>query len=147
MSPAGRKGFTLVELAVVITVLLVFVPAVYGMIGLRAEAAARQRWQMEVAEGARTTAEWMALDAAASAAGPLGACLPRYAVDGEGQERVLLRELPPGCGVSQAVARQVEAISPAAGGVEVTFAKAFRPGRTERVTVFFPWPLPNGEGR
>lgn len=134
-----RRGFSLVEMVLVLSVLLVVVPLVYRRIAQHSDEAAHQRWQFEVAESTRTIAEWLAADRAAQAHGGLGACSPRYVVGGA---QVLTRDVSDACGGALALARQVESFEPVAGGVVVTFVRPVRPDEAARVEVFVPGTVP-----
>jgi len=138
-----RRGFTLFELSICLSVLALLSPVVYALLRGHEDRAAIARWRLECADGARAAAEELRLDARRGRALREGdavgfawaGCEVSYAVNAEG---ALLREASPACGGARALARRVESIAWAPGGVELTFARALRPAITHRDVVFLP---------
>lgn len=136
-----RRGFTLMEMAIVLSVAALTIPVVWNLSAQASDAAALGRWQLEAADGIRTLAEELALDARSGAptADEVGFTAPdcpvRYRVI-EGD--LLVREAPESCGGSRGLAAFVESIAWSPGGVDVTFAFRLRPHRVQRTTVFIP---------
>lgn len=111
-----RRGFTLLELAIVLTLLAVVTPALFLLMRSIADDHARAAARLEDADAVRLVSETLRQDlrtgrlAAAPAGlrveGP-GACFPvDYRVDGS----VLLREAPAACGGAQALARRARSL-------------------------------------
>jgi prepilin-type N-terminal cleavage/methylation domain-containing protein len=133
-----RRGFTLVELMVVLGILAVFMPVAWTVLARNEDDRAVAAFHLRAAAVSRTVSEQMAVDqrsgerVAGAPAWTIGACEVRYSVDGG----VLLRE---GCaGAAVALAERVERFEATAGGWELTLALPLRPERIERVTLFFP---------
>lgn len=112
-----RRGFTLVELAIVLTILAIVTPAVFLLMRSIADDHARAVARLEDADAVRLVSESLRQDlrtgrlASAPAGlrveGP-GACFPvDYRVDGS----VLVREAPAACGGAQALARRARSLS------------------------------------
>lgn len=132
----SRRAFTLVELAICLSLLIILTPMVYRYaldITDRLEVA---RWHLATADAARTVAEALQQDARR---GPLASdavqfaqdgCTVRYAVE----ERALVRE--DSCAGRQTLARGVEAVSREAGGVSLRFSLPLRVSRIQQQDVF-----------
>lgn len=134
-----QRGFTAVELAMVLTIATILVPLVYTFGAKLEDQATHAEWQLDVADSARTVAEELALDARLGAPTPevgfdRGACQVRYAVAGA----ALVRQASADCGGTRGLAATVEAIAWTPGGVDVTFARVLRADRVARTTLFIP---------
>lgn len=138
----SRRGFTVVELAIVLSISIILIPLVYSGVHAIAETHALGLWHLHSAEQLRTVTEELRLDARAGAAvqgTPLtwrrGACLVSYRVDEHG---VLSREADEACGGTRALATGVTALDPVEGGVELELTRILRPTRREHTRVFIP---------
>ena len=136
-----RRGFTLVELATCLAVASILVPIIWTFSAHVIDQTTLGRWQLEAADGVRTIAEELRLDArAGEAAGDevgfgAGDCEVRYRVT---EGALLVREAPARCGGSRGLSRFVESMTWSPGGVDVTFVRTLRPNRVHRTTVFIP---------
>ena len=138
----GRRGFTLVELAICLSVTAVLVPITYSFaLGLE-DRSLLGLWHLETADGVRTVAEELRRDAeqgemtATTSVGfQIADCAVSYVVTGA---KVLQRQASDACGGHRALARDVEAIRTSAGGIDITFARNLRANRSHRATVFIP---------
>ncbi len=141
-----RRGFTVTEMAICLSVLVVLVPVVYALATGLEEAHDVARWHMRCADELRTVAEELGHDARASlpvasagVAFEVPGCQVRYRIS---EERVLLREAGEACGGTRALARDVASLRRQAGGVELVFARRARPSLEHRSTVFIPLEAP-----
>lgn len=136
-----RRSFTMLELAIVLAVAAIVVPIIWTLAAHITDQTTLGRWQLEAADGVRTVAEELGLDARAGeptgndVGFRVGDCDVRYQV-AEGS--LLLREAPEECGGSRGLSRFVESVAWSPGGVDVTFARILRPHRVHRTTVFIP---------
>jgi prepilin-type N-terminal cleavage/methylation domain-containing protein len=139
-----REGFTLIELAVVLTLSAIVTPAAWlAWRNVDAELALA-RWHVGVADAVRTVYEELALDARGGARvaqdgvafeGPGGCGRIDYRVTGEA---ALERAAPDACGGTRTLARGVRALRPVAGGVELELVLALRPDHEVVRVVFLP---------
>jgi hypothetical protein len=129
------------ELAIVLSVGVILVPLIWTFSASVTDQTTLGRWQLEAAEGVRTIAEELRLDARAGEPTADGVgfqvqgCEVRYRVL-EGAR--LVRHAPADCGGSRGLSRFVESVGWSPGGVDVTFARTLRPHRIHRTTVFIP---------
>ena len=137
-----KRAFTLIEMAICLTILSILVPIVYAALRGHMDHAAIAQWRLECADAARAVAEELRLDArqgaprrGAEVVAFGGDCGGTYTVNADG---ALVREAPAGCGPPRALARRVTSIAWAPGGVEVAFARTLRPSVTHRDAVFIP---------
>ena len=136
-----RRGFTLIELAVVLSVAAILVPLVWILGTQVVDQVTLGRWQLDAAEGVRTVAEELRVDAregtptAEQVGFRVGTCDVRYVVTGAS---ALVRQATADCGGSRGLSRRVESIAWSPGGVDITFARTIRPRRVHRTTVFIP---------
>jgi prepilin-type N-terminal cleavage/methylation domain-containing protein len=138
----SRRGFTLVELAIVLAIAALIMPICYALIANVQDQSALAWWQMETADGVRSLAEELRLDArrGVSVDGDevgfvVDGCDVRYRVT---DAAALVRDAGEGCGAPRGLAAYVESIAWSEGGVDVTFARRIRPKRTHRTTIFIP---------
>jgi len=138
----SRRAFTLAELAICLSVAALITPIVFHFGSALQDQHAIGLWHLQSADGVRTFAEELRLDAhrpgrlADDGVGWTdGSCEIRYRVT---DARVLVRDAPADCGGSRAIATDVQTVSHVPGGVEVTFLKRLRPDRETRATVFLP---------
>lgn len=131
-----RRGFTLVEFAIVLAVLAVLIPLAWAAVDRSEEDRAAALLALSRADSVRTLAETLDLDARAGrSVAPLHFALPGCEVVYRTEGDALLRE---GCGTSQVLARGVEAVLPVDGGLELTFVHTMRPGVVDRASFFLP---------
>lgn len=135
-----RHGFSMVELATVLSISAVLVPIVYRLALGFEDRHALATWHLETATDVRTIAEELRLDARRGdpdegVAWVVEGCVARYRVT---DERVLLRETEEACGGTRGLARNVEMVRRVPGGVEVGFVRALRPEQAHRTTVLIP---------
>lgn len=139
-----RAGFTLVELAIVISVSSLIVPSVYLLARNLDDQRARGLWHITVAEQVRTVSESLQADRRALAfagPGPLrlegkGGCAPIVYEVTPG--KALVRRAPERCGGERTLATQVSSAKHLPGGLELTFGFEVRPDQIEPTTVFIP---------
>ncbi len=138
----NQRGFTMIELAIVITIAAIMLPLLYGFAWHVERQLALAQWTLEAADGVRTLSEELRLDARAGklAQGPdlsfeREGCSVRYTVD---EARVLVRTAPDACGGTRGLVRDVGSLVVEPGGVEVTFERALRPDQVHRTSVFIP---------
>jgi len=134
-----KRGFTLVELSVNLTVAAVILPLIYALARGVEDRVTIGLWHLETADGVQTVAESLRADARTGRLAPgeeprflRDGCAVVYRVD---EEQVLLRE---GCGTTEGMARFVASVARVEGGVELHFARPLRPGHIERSVVFVP---------
>ncbi len=125
------RGFTAVELLIVISIAAILLPIVYSIAARYEDEVAVARFQLDVADAVRTVSEELRTDARGD-----GACDPKYVVRG----RALVRTST--CGPDRALARWVHALEPTPGGVNLVFARPLRPHHERRVSVFIPVEAP-----
>jgi len=140
----SRRGFTLMELAICLTILAIVVPMLYAFGRNMEDRTALGLASLETADSTRTIAETLRLDArgarwtdaTAVQLTRASGCTVAYSV----QDGVLTRNATEGCEGPPALASRVESITRVPGGVEVVFRQARRPGPTEgtRVAVRIP---------
>lgn len=108
-----RAGFTMVEMAIVVSILGVLVPLEFALLRTGLNDSRQANFRLTAAEQARDVSEALQLD---SRTGKLAATGDRITFSGEGpchpvdyqlSEQVLVREA---CGNRQALARQVSAM-------------------------------------
>jgi len=140
------RGFTLAEMAIVLSCAAILLPIVYGLGRHLEDQSELARWELGAARAARTVSEELRRDAALGVpvagepgAWAMGPCKVRYRVDAES---VLIREGGPGCGADRGLARDVEALRPVPGGWELLFVRRLRPSQARRLVVFLPWGAP-----
>ena len=140
MNVSGQRGFTAMELAIVVTISAVLVPLVWSFSAGLEDQAALAQWRIDVADSVRTVTEELRLDArlgpptaAVGFASP--GCTATYAVTEAG----LIRR---GCGPDRGLAPWVASIEWAPGGVALRFERRLRPQRVRAVTVFVPVEAP-----
>ena len=139
-----RRGFTLIELSVVVSILALVVPLIFV---LQRDLEAQHQGTLQAVEAARgmrslseelrrdlRTMRWkesagLALVARTGSGGCQGVA---YSVN---EESVLIREAAGGCGGNRAVARGVKRIAREGRLVEVTFGRPVRAG-VERTATF-----------
>lgn len=142
----SRPGFTLTELAIVLSLLGLLVPLVWRFaLGLEDQRSIAL-WHLATADAVRTLSEELALldrgsrRLAPDLAWDRQGCTLRLEHDpGAG---AIVRNTSPECGGSQVLARGVETLLVVPGGVEVTFLLPLRPNRAERSTLFLPLEAP-----
>ncbi len=141
-----RRGFTAMELAICLTILIILVPLVYQLATIVEENHAIGLWQLQTAEELRTVAEELRLDQRQGTPEPGEAvawarqgCTVHYRVD---PQRVLLREAPEACGGSRALATHVAGFRRLDEGVEIEFVNRLRPTIEQRERVFIPLEAP-----
>jgi len=137
-----RRGFTMFELAIVLTIGVILVPLVWAWLVQEEDQARLAAWELEIARALPTVSEELMADARLGVAmdGPSvafrrAACEVTYEVQGGS----LIRTAGEACGGTRALATRVESFAPVRDGVELTFARPLRPARTARRTVFLPW--------
>ena len=138
----NRRGFTLVELAICLSITTLLMPLIYRYAIAIEDRSVLGLWHLETADGVRTVAEEIRLDAGRSSTVEgtdlrfrTAACEVQYTLS---ESQVLVREATAECGGTRALARDVEALTRTAGGVDITFARIMRADRTHRITVFIP---------
>jgi len=136
------RGFTLLELVIVLSLGVILVPIMYSFGSYMDEQRALATFHLDVADGTRTIAEELRADArtskvmAGEGIGFLrGHCEIRYVVN---EDSVLVRRAADACGGARGLSHRVESIVGSRGGVDVTFARAMRPDRAVRTTIFIP---------
>ena len=136
------RGFTLIELSLVLSLTALLVPAVFlAWRSLEAEMTRAQR-TLDAAEVVRTVGEELRLDARSGRLAPgaveferRDACGPvRYALTSAG---ALLRTAPAACGGEKALASGVSGLRRVPGGVELDLRLEVRPDLVETQTLFF----------
>lgn len=140
---SARRGFTLLELAIVLTVTALVLPGLYLHWRSLEGQLALAHWDVSTAEQVRTVYEELARDARLGQLAPQalefrlrGSCASAtWEVSGA---RRLTRAAPADCGGVRTLATGVEALRRVRGGVELDFAFEVRPDLVERRTVFLP---------
>ncbi len=140
-----RRGFTLIELAIVLVIGTLLVPIAWTWFTRQEDQARLTRWELEIAQALPTLSEELREDAWRGVA--VGGeeitfrradCTVQYRVEA----RALVRVAEASCGGTRALATHVESLRPIAGGVEVVFSRTLRPERAGRRTGFLPWGSP-----
>ena len=138
----SRRGFTLIELMIVLACAAVIAPLVYSFSASVLDQFTLARWHMQATMGVRAVSEDLQLDArlGQAAAGDAVAfaskgCDVRYVVT---DDATLVRAAAESCGGTRGLARHVESFLWVDGGIELRFARTLRPDRTRRTTVFLP---------
>lgn len=138
----NAKGFSAIELSVVLSVAAIMIPIVYQFAGHIEDQSRLGHWLVESADGVRAISEELRLDATRGLAAEdsevafvVGECHVRYVVN---DEAVLVRQATDACGGARGLATAVEQFSWSPGGVEIVFVRPLRPGRAHRTSVFIP---------
>ena len=136
-----QRGFTLIELVIIVTIAAVLVPIIYSFAWHAERQVILSQWNLEVADAVRSVAEELRLDARA---GRLldgeelrferDDCTVAYAI----REHSLIRQGGPRCGGDRGLARSASSLLRVPGGVDLTFERALRPDQVHRTTVFIP---------
>lgn len=139
-----RGGFTMIELAIVISLSALVVPAVYLFARTIDDQRALGLRHLEVADQTRSLAEALQADRrtllfsapeSLRLEGP-GPCSPiEYALT---PAKSLVRRAPNDCGGETTLATQVEAVSHPRGGFAITFGFEKRPQLLARTELFIP---------
>ena len=137
-----NRGFTAIELAIVISISALVVPAIYLFDRSLEEQRAIGLWHLEVADQSRTAAEALHADRRAlnlpsrtglRFEGP-GTCAPvEYAVT---PGRTLVRRAPASCGGGTTLATHVTSFNRAPGGVTLKFAFELKPEQAVNTDFF-----------
>lgn len=148
-----RRGFTLIELAIVLSISAVMVPLVFVFHRQLESAQLRAQGRLEAAAGAAAIAEELRRDTfPGSRSGPhsfvRAGCEVRYRLE----NRVLFRRADEACGGSRPVARKVLALDASSPGMwRVTFEHPLVNQPPMRITYVFavgePLPATSGEIR
>lgn len=128
-----RRGFTLVELAIVMSLSAILVPAAFMFVRHLTARAELATFELEVATTLRAVAEQVELDAARPAC-----ATAKWTLDGEALTRTASAE----CGGAQVFARRVRSFERVAGGAAVVFGLRVSPELTVTREVFVPGRLP-----
>ncbi|HVE86026.1 MAG TPA: type II secretion system protein [Myxococcales bacterium] len=139
-----ERGFTMIEMAVVTSILALTIPGLYLFARTLDDHHQIGLWHLEVADGVRTAGEELRADARAARLLPgedirfqrPGPCSPISYVVAPGG--ALVRGAPPGCEPPRALATHVVSARRVAAGVELGFQLELRPGAEQRRTVFLP---------
>lgn len=126
-----RRGFTLVELAICLSVSAVLVPLAWMFVRSLDVHVATGHWQLEVAQAVRTVAEQLERDQP-------GTCHAHYALRGAD----LVRTADAACGGEQVLATRVSRFERAPGGVRLDFSSTLMPERARAVSFFVPLEAP-----
>lgn len=134
------RGFTAVELAIVISISAILAPLLF-LFARDLESLQRvAQWHLETAAAVQRIDEALRMDARSGPradgvlawAGPCGA---RYVVT---ETFALERQAADACGGHQVLATGVRSITPATGGVELSFVLPLRDDLSRKTEVFFP---------
>ena len=131
-----RSGFTLIELAICLSILSILVPLVYGYALNIEDRSVIGHWHLRTADEVRTLAESIRADKqqgvpdAEAVSFSMGTCTVTYPLE----EGVLSRV--DSCGSRQVIATGVSEITRQPSGVRVVFAQALRADRAEQQAVF-----------
>lgn len=126
------RGFTMVELAIVVSIIGLVVPAAFLLVRSFAVQQQRALFHLEVADATRSISEELRADLRTGALADgdglqltgKGECFPvTYRVS----EGVLVREAPVACGGSRAIARGVQRLTRTRAGLAVQFVLADDP--------------------
>lgn len=135
-----RSGFSLVELALVLSILVIVSPLVWITVRRVEGRADDALWRLQIADSAGTVAGSIALDGRRGRSQPdalvwqLDGCRVRYRVD----DGALWRAGEGGCQAEQVLARDVQALDREEGGLRLVFARSVRQGEEQRVEFFLP---------
>ena len=138
MTRSRRDGFTLVELAICLSLLTILVPLMYSYaLGIE-DRFSLGMWHLRTADQVRTVSESLQRD---QQAGTLQDGSVRFThrgctIDYRLTEDVLIRE--DSCGGSQALARGVTALNRLPDGVALRFTQALRAERAQHTQIIIP---------
>lgn len=139
-----RRGFTLLELAIVLTIGTILIPLLWQFGAYMQAQQELATFELDVAEAIPTLAEELRADGRSLSAGDGGGvafardgCTVAYEVNAEA---VLVRRGAGTCPSERGLSRRVESIAWTEGGVDVVFARALRPHRVQRIPIFLPVP-------
>ncbi len=137
----NERGFTALELSIVLSIGVVLIPIIHSF-GLHTEDQwTLGSWYLDAADGVRTVAEELALDAARGVPSTdgvgfqIGECAVRYVVNDESK---LIRQASEACGGVRGLSAFVESVSWSPGGLDIVFARRLREDRVHRRAVFLP---------
>ena len=137
-----RRGFTAIELAIVLSISAIVIPAIYLFGRGVEERRAIGLWHFEVADEVRSLSEALKSDRRQLTFAPRGSLHLSGADDCGGVDylltpaHALVRRTAAGCGGERTLATHVEALTHVPGGVAVTFALETKPQREARTEVF-----------
>jgi prepilin-type N-terminal cleavage/methylation domain-containing protein len=126
-----RRGFTLVELAICLSVSAVLVPLAWMFARSLDAHVVSGQWQLEVSQAVRTVSEQLGRD-------QQGGCHAHYALRGTD----LVRTADAACGGEQVLATRVSRFERQPGGVQLDFERALSPERAREVRFFIPLEAP-----
>ena len=138
----SSRGFTLVELAIVLAIFSILTPLTFMASRVLLENYRRAAFDLEVAQAARTVSEELRLDARAMRLqsfeqvvfkGP-GKC--DEATWSVTAAHALIRTPKAGCGEQRAVAKSVSKVTARSGGVLITFSLPLRAELSHDVPLF-----------
>jgi prepilin-type N-terminal cleavage/methylation domain-containing protein len=126
-----RRGFTLVELAICLSISALLVPLVFVFVRSLDGHVSHGQWQLEVAQAVRTVSEQLERDQAST-------CHAHYALRGTD----LVRAADAACGGEQVLATRVSRFERQPGGVQLDFVQVLSPERSREATFFVPLEAP-----
>ncbi len=141
----NQRGFTMVELAIVVSIAAILLPLVYSFAWHLESQRALVQWNLEVADATRSLNEELRLDRRAGGlvAGPAlrfdrPTCPAEYLL----VDQTLVRRADAACAGDRGLARNVGSFERVDGGVELIFVRALRPEQVHRTTIFLPLEAP-----
>ena len=134
------RGFTAVELAVVVSISAILVPLVFVFASQLETTARIAQWHLDNAAAVQRISEALRQDArsgprAGDALAWGGPCAVRYVVT---EAFALERQAAASCGGKQVLATGVRSITPVSGGVELSFVLPLAENDARKTEVFFP---------
>jgi len=127
-----RRGFTLIELAIVISILGILVPSVYAVYRQMEVGYIRIETRLDAGRAARSFSEELRRDLwthrlAKGSEVALEGAAPCERILYEVQEGVLWRKAPDACGGARAIARNAGALSRDGSGILFVYRRHLRP--------------------
>ena len=136
MTRSRRSGFTLIELALCLTLLAILVPLMYAYaLGIE-DRFTIGTWHRQTADRVRTVADTLEVDGQTAQLMDdavqfrHGNCTIDYRVEAGGLIRA------DSCGKTQTLARDVDALTREPGGVLLVFSHRLRTSRTQQTSIF-----------
>ena len=138
MPRSSRTGFTLVELAICLSLLAIITPLIYSYaLGIE-DRSVVGLWHLQTADSLHTVSESLQSDGRKGTLQPTGIAFKQgdCTVTYRAEDAALLRT--DSCGITQTLAVGVSSLARESDGVSIGFTRHLRAGRDAEQTLFIP---------